>query len=374
MNRAEALRSIEDDLVEYIQQKVFVDFDNFRQIPVEFRLNGKRHCIRESLGRFRTRLECHINGYLVKTMEGEVYFIYFDWTDASQPRAPIQKGVWVLSFRILHDNELMTLYREYRKLLMNMTLKRVVDFHGHLCPEIVVGAKLCEYIFTFLSKRSDQKVSLAIVAENCTPAIDAIQVQLGTTLGNQRLLLIDYSKHNYTVMPNEGLRFSLRPQRYGDEDEYEALELEEKIRTDRVTLEEVVRFQTLLDNRVKHLMERDPEELFETEPVAAFDPPCELAIRYVSCRNCGQPVLKSRAVETDAGLNCLPCFQRTHARPISLNFNDISHLKGESHHGKYSQTDDLGIHIPFCPSTSKTRLPQLSRVGLMWPGRVLTRP
>lgn len=319
MNRAEALRSIEDDWVEYIQKKVSVDFDNLRQLPVEFRLNGKRHSIRESLGRFRTRLECHINAYLVKTTEDEVYFIYFDWADADRPHASIHKGVWVLSFRILNDNELMALYREYRKMLMNVTLKRLVDFHGHLCPEIVVGAKLCEYIFDLLVKRSERQVSLAVIAENCTPAIDAIQVQLGTTLGNQRLLMIDYGKHNYTVMPcdgKDGLRFSLRPQRYGDEDEYDALE--ERIRTDRVTLEEVVRFQTLLDKRVHHLMERDPAELFETETVDTFDPPCEHATRYVSCRVYGQPVLKSRAVETEAGFYCLPCFQRNPAAPPCL--------------------------------------------------------
>jgi len=36
MDTAEALRSIRFDLLEYIQEKVIVDFDNDGRLPVEF--------------------------------------------------------------------------------------------------------------------------------------------------------------------------------------------------------------------------------------------------------------------------------------------------------------------------------------------------
>jgi len=36
MDAAEALRSIRFDLLEYIQEKVIVDFDNDSRLPVEF--------------------------------------------------------------------------------------------------------------------------------------------------------------------------------------------------------------------------------------------------------------------------------------------------------------------------------------------------
>jgi formylmethanofuran dehydrogenase subunit E len=41
----------------------------------------------------------------------------------------------------------------------------------------------------------------AIIAENSTSALDAIQIMLGATLGNQRLKVMDLGKHNYTVIP-----------------------------------------------------------------------------------------------------------------------------------------------------------------------------
>lgn len=41
MDKSEALRSIDYDLVEYIQQKVQVDFDNADQRPISFKFSGK---------------------------------------------------------------------------------------------------------------------------------------------------------------------------------------------------------------------------------------------------------------------------------------------------------------------------------------------
>ena len=136
-------------------------------------------------------------------------------------------------------------------MLVNMTLKKIIDFHGHLCPELTIGAKACEYAQKLLFGDRDPEGGISIVAENCTSALDAIQVLFGATAGNQRLKIMDFGKHNYTFSFKNGqksFRLSLRHHRYGDEDEYERLE--EKILKNRVTLNEVVYFQKLLDNRV----------------------------------------------------------------------------------------------------------------------------
>ena len=39
MNAIEAIRSVQYDLLEYIQEKVIVDFDNNRKLPVEYHDN-----------------------------------------------------------------------------------------------------------------------------------------------------------------------------------------------------------------------------------------------------------------------------------------------------------------------------------------------
>ena len=312
MNTVEALRSIADDLVEYVQKRISVKFDNALQMPVEFCLEGKRHRVLEALGRFRTRAERHVNGYLVRTSEDEVFFLYFQWLDGGSSDAPIQAGSWVLSFRIQSDRELMAFYREDRKMFVNMALKRVTDFHGHLCPELAIGAKLCNCIIDLLSGRSQTNLAVSVIAENCSSAIDAIQVVTGATLGNHRLHVLDYGKHNYTVFFNdgkEGVKLSFRPPCFGDEDEYNALEA--KIRKQQVTLEEVVRFQGLLDARAKRLLALDHQELFHTDRAdASLFPPRETATLYVTCSRCEESVLNTRMIDLDGRLYCMPCFQR----------------------------------------------------------------
>ena len=70
------------------------------------------------------------------------FFLCFQFCDLNQ-HGDIREGYWVLCFRIIKDFEIMALYREERKVLFNMGFKCVVDFHGHLCPDWVLGAKLC---------------------------------------------------------------------------------------------------------------------------------------------------------------------------------------------------------------------------------------
>ena len=280
MKAAEALRSVRYDLMEYIQKKVRVDFDNLLQMPVHFTLGGKKHIVHEILGRFRTQAKDHINAFLVKADNDEVYFLYFQWCDRNQ-RSHFNTGFWVLSFRILSDRELMALYREERKMVVNMTLKRVVDFHGHLCPELVIGCKACEYAQKLLYENGELEGEVSVIAENCSSALDAIQILLGITVGNQRLRLFDFGKHNYIFSLKNGqnsFRLSLKEVHYGDEDEYRALE--EKIIKDQSSLDGVVHFQGLLDSRVKRLLASSPEDLFSLKRVRPMQETDEMPTIY----------------------------------------------------------------------------------------------
>ncbi|WDN88695.1 formylmethanofuran dehydrogenase subunit E [Desulfosarcina sp. BuS5] len=305
MDAAEALRSIRFDLLEYIQEKVIVDFDNDGRLPVEFARKRKKHNINKVIGFFRTRSNLPINAFLVKTGDEEVYFLYFHFMD-SISRSPFNIGCWVLSFRILHDHELMALYRRERKMLLNMTLKRVVDFHGHLCPELVVGAKVSEYAQKLLPGRG-----FSLIAENSTSAIDAIQILLGITIGNQRLKVMDFGKHNYTFTlkdKQKAFMLSLKKLRYNDGDEYRILS--NKIRSSEATIDEVVDFQRLLDHRSRTLLELNFDELFDLNEVEWKKAFAEMPSLYCTCLSCGQEVLADFAVEYHDNLYCMRCFQQ----------------------------------------------------------------
>ena len=310
MDKSEALRSIRYDLVEYIQKKVRVDFDNARQVPLSFIFSGALHVVDDVLVRFRTQSEQPINAYLMQMNNDEVYFLYFHFCDYNRQRT-LHEGYWVLCFRILSDHELMALYREDRKMLLNMQLKRVVDFHGHICPDLVIGCKLCEYAQQLIPQAGELNGGISLIAENCTSSLDAIQIILGTTVGNQRLQVMDFGKHNYTLLSKKaetGFRLSLKEQHFDDEAAFR--ELEQKMMNNQVIMEEVVQFQKLLDVRVRYLLGLIPENIFSVKPVESIPPPFETANTFQQCSVCGEQVLKSRRIEYQDQIYCIPCFRK----------------------------------------------------------------
>jgi formylmethanofuran dehydrogenase subunit E len=307
MYAPEALRSIRYDLLSYIQERVQVDFDNVSRLPLHFFYRTQRYTVREVFGHFRVREDSFANGFLLRANDEEIYFLYFH---EFMPGHAFSQGCWVLSFRVLSDRELMTLYREERQMLVNMTVKRVVDFHGHLCPELVIGIKACEYSLQLLFRGEQPTGQISVVAENCTSALDAFQVLLGVTMGNQALKVFDFGKHNYTFSrknSSDGFTLRLRSHRYYNEHEYAVLE--EKILKNETTLDEVVQFQQILDDRVSELLAYRPEDLFDVEVGCRSFLSSERPTVYVSCSRCGQEVLMERAVAFQRKVYCRPCFQ-----------------------------------------------------------------
>lgn len=195
-------------------------------------------------------------------------------------------------------------------MIVNMALKRIADFHGHLCPDLVIGGKLCEYIQQRLPADEPANGIAAIIAENCTSALDAIQIMLGITLGNQRLKVMDLGKHNYTIIPKSAagsFRLVSNLQQYGNEDSYRWLS--HKMMNDTIVMDEVVSLQIMIDERVKHLLNQPPESLFRSEPVAKTHQLPEVPSIYLTCCQCNDPVLSSHAVEYGDQVYCMPCFQ-----------------------------------------------------------------
>lgn len=310
MEQAEALRAIHYDHLEYIQQKVRVDFDNQRQKPLSFTFAGQTHVIGDIVGRFKMLEGQPANGFLVEVFDRDIFCLYYQ-LESIQRQASVQPGFWVLSFRILNDKELMSWFLEDRKMLANISLKRVVDFHGHICPELVIGGKFCEFVQTRLANGTLASSGLSIISENTTSALDAIQVLLGVTVGNQRLMFMDYGKHNYTLLSRHsgrGWKLRLKAQYYGDEEIFHSLEC--KINENQALIEEVVHFQQLIDARVRQILELEPEELFSVEEIDADTLPRESVSLYQTCSICGEQVLANRSIESRDKIYCMPCFQK----------------------------------------------------------------
>ncbi len=196
-------------------------------------------------------------------------------------------------------------------MLTNIALKRVVDFHGHVCPELALGCKFSQFVQHLLAENILEGGGFSILAENSTSALDAIQVILGVTVGNQRLMVMDYGKHNYTLYSQHqdiGWTFRLIDQNFADNENFHRLE--EKILTDNALLENYISFQQMIDARVRQILDSSPDELFTIETTHGIPQQSHSTSIYLTCDNCGEQVLATRCIENHHKTFCQPCFQK----------------------------------------------------------------
>lgn len=162
--------------------------------------------------------------------------------------------------------------------------KPIIDFHGHLCPGLVIGYRAALIGRQIHTTRSVDEEMVAIV-ENDSCAVDAVQFMTGCTTGKGNLFLKDYGKHVYTfgLRPAEkNLRVSLRPGIFGDEDR---------------------------DERIRKLLEMDDDELFDVREVDMELPPRAVIHNSVICSRCGEPVMETRTREKGGSIYCIPCYE-----------------------------------------------------------------
>ena len=193
-------------------------------------------------------------------------------------------------------------------MLVDMKLKRLADFHGHLCPDLAIGYRAYRYALTRLELLWSP--DFRVIVENAGSAVDAVQQVTGCTLGNGRLIVRDYGKHAYTFVYGEGagLRLTLRPEALSPGSDF--LALEERIKAGRATMLETARYQVLLDKRVSALLNLPDEALFSTQRVAAKWPTEPITSVLMRCDHCGEMVAASHLVAIGGRRLCQPCAEQ----------------------------------------------------------------
>lgn len=259
------LRAIGNGQAEWIKQTVRVDYDNRSQRPLGFLSNGQYNKVTRLLGTFKGDLSPNDLTYLVKTVDGNTYHLYLHLSDSDPLHTPSPIR-WTLDFRILKSGEAIVL--PLWKSSTNMRLEGVADFHGDLCPELVLGCKACHMALKLMPELNTSRDLIVIAENNNSPALDAIQFLLGCTIGNRRLKAIDNNRHIYLFASGTcgyGVKLSLKEICFNDEDRFN--EFERKVVGDYATLNDAASYQKLLDDRVARLMDLDNEEVFAVEKV-----------------------------------------------------------------------------------------------------------
>jgi formylmethanofuran dehydrogenase subunit E len=304
LTREAIFRQIYADYVEPIQQIVAVEYDNALQSPIYFRHRNRDYEVTEVIGRFRTSPSDPSVLYLLRAHD-EVYALYRDLARSASPF--LWRGQWVLHFRVDEEYE--------NDMLVDMTLKRAADFHGHLCPDLTIGYRAGQTALARLTLERMYWQNLRVIAENTTSAVDAVQLLTGCTLGNCRLRLRDWGKHVYTFVygDGEGLRLALRPDAIPENTQF--LILEERIQTEQAIMSEMAHYQALLDERIAALIAAPADALFSTQRVAVEWPDEPVTSALAPCDGCGDVVLKTHLTVRDGKRLCRLCADPPKDRP-----------------------------------------------------------
>jgi len=211
-------------------------------------------------------------------------------------------------------------------------VERAKEFHGHLCPFLVLGLRASEIALGKLGlKRAGERETvgeeiLAIVeCNNCFT--DGVQVATGCTLGNNSLIYLDTGKNAVTIVRRgdwRGIRVYIDSEKLrGKYFKREATKLFEKVVARREGAAEDHEKLSRLWTEIAREMMNIPESEFKIEEVRVKEIERAPIFESVRCERCGELVMKTRVEYVEGKPVCLGCLGKSNAiigRGIVLNF------------------------------------------------------
>jgi len=171
---------------------------------------------------------------------------------------------------------------------MPQDLEKIVDFHGHFCPGIMIGYRAAKAGMKLLAADRAEDEELVAIVENDSCAVDAVQVLTGATFGKGNFFFKDHGKQVYTFMlrpSGKSVRLSLKAGALGDG-------------------------SVSRDDKSKMLMEKDDEEIFSIEEKNMNLPEKAVIHKSMICALCSEPTMATRIVEKNGMSLCIPCSEK----------------------------------------------------------------
>lgn len=186
-------------------------------------------------------------------------------------------------------------------------LEDIVEFHGHICPGLVLGYRVSMLALKDFGERAEDEELIAIV-ENNSCAVDAVQVMTGCSFGKGNLIFRDYGKQVYTFIKRpsgEGMRISITWEP-PEETEEEKIMWERYMRGDRSD-EVIEAVHNRKSRKIDAILHAREEDLFRITK-RKMDLPEEAEIYpSIRCALCGEKVMEPRARIKDGKIVCIPC-------------------------------------------------------------------
>lgn len=188
-------------------------------------------------------------------------------------------------------------------------LEMAVQFHGHICPGLLMGVRVAEFAQQHLGINQDIDEELLAVVETNSCGVDAIQSILGCTFGKGNLIFKDYGKNVYTIASREKGQAVRIAQKFSDKRSPESLRYRELTQKKDLTDEEEAEKENLLGVIFENLMSVPFEEIFTWQDVDFAFPEKAQIHPTVQCAVCGEGVMDIKASQSQQGLICPSCLE-----------------------------------------------------------------
>jgi len=186
------------------------------------------------------------------------------------------------------------------------TLRKVIEFHGHICPGLAYGYRAAKAALKALGERSADEEIVAVV-ENDSCSVDAIQVMTGCTFGKGNLIFKDFGKQVYTFFgrsAGKGLRISVD---YTPRESPEDKKAWERYLSGERNPDLVKRVRELKARKVEEILTVDDEQILRIHEIEYEPPPMARIYPSLRCEKCGEKVMSSRIKEDKGRKLCIPC-------------------------------------------------------------------
>lgn len=188
-------------------------------------------------------------------------------------------------------------------------LELAIQFHGHICPGLLMGVRASEFALDYLGIDRDNDEELLAVVETNSCGVDAIQSILGCTFGKGNLIFKDYGKAVYTIASRDKAKAVRIAQKFNANRTSGFSRYSELNKKASLTVDEKIEKENLLGQIFESIMTAPFEEIFDWREVN-FDFPAPAEIRKtLQCSVCGEGVMDSRARIIDNKVCCPSCTQ-----------------------------------------------------------------
>ncbi len=189
-------------------------------------------------------------------------------------------------------------------------LELAIQFHGHICPGLLIGVRAAEFAQKHLDISQDYDEELLAIVETDSCGVDAIQAILGCTFGKGNLIFNDYGKNVYTIASRDKNRAVRIAQKYGATSFRESERFRELNRKQVLSEEEAAEKENLTGILFEKIMTMPVENLFTWEDVELKMPGKAQIHATRQCAVCGEGVMETRTRQTETGILCIPCYNK----------------------------------------------------------------